>query len=177
MFKDPPHRWDLCEVCMLVNYLLSENEKHIEINYDNLLHGRCCSLGVCYPLPAKSSQGLLRLTTRMLEWHSMISHILSGIWSWHGRRQDGLQTNYFISGAQSLCQDTNILHSFPGGCWKCGIAVRFFIFYFILLLLKSLICPDSKCKTCRNPAGDCSRRIRQLEPIISLHSLEPSRIC
>lgn len=114
---------------MLVNCLLSENEKHIEINYDNLLHGRCCSPGVCYPFPAKSSQGLLKLTTRILEWHSMISHILSGIWSWHGRRQDGLQTNYFVSGAQSLCQDTNILHSFPGGCWKCGIAVRFFFFF------------------------------------------------
>lgn len=31
-----------------------------------------------------------------------ISHALSGIWSWHGRRQGGLHINYFISGAWSL---------------------------------------------------------------------------
>lgn len=132
-------RGTLWEVCMLMHYLLSANEKHIEINYDNLLHNRCGTLGICYSMPAKSSCGLVGLSARMPVWGGMISNVLSGIWNWHGRRQDSLQINYFISGAWSLCQHRNVLHSFPGCCWKCGIAVRF-----LLLLLKGFVCPDTQ---------------------------------
>lgn len=155
-----------------MRYLLSANEKHREISYANLLHCRCSSLGICHPVPAKSSCGLLRLTTRMPVCGGMISHVLSGIWSWHGRRQNGLQINYFIPGAWSLCQERNVLHSFPRGCWKCGIAVRLLL----LLLCRALSAQIPNVKLTGIQLADCSRRIRQEEPVISLHSLKSSRI-
>ena len=63
------------------------------------------------------------------------------------QRQDGLEIDDFISGARSLHQERNALHSFPRGYFKCGIAVRF-----LRLLLKGFVCPDTKCEACRNPA-------------------------
>lgn len=62
---------------MLICYLLSANDEHIDINYDNLQHGRGGSLRICYP--AKSSCVLFRLNSRMPVWGGMISHVLSGI--------------------------------------------------------------------------------------------------
>lgn len=156
MFKGPQHQWDFMG-SLHAHAHLSANEKHIEINYGNLLHSRCSSLGICYLMPAKSSRGLLRLTTRMPVWGGMISHVLSGIWSWHSRRQNGLQINYFILGARRLYQERNVLHSFPRGCWKCGIAVRLLL----LLLWRALSAQIPNVKLTGIQLTDYSRRIRQ----------------
>lgn len=86
-----------------MHYLLSENEKHIEINYDNLLPGRCGAQRICYPLPAQSSQGMAKLSAHQ------DAGMLWGDKSVCGRRQDVPQIDYFISGAWSLYQDRNVL--------------------------------------------------------------------
>lgn len=131
--KGPSHQRDVMGSQHAHGYVLSAHDQHTETNCDALQWGRCSSLGICHPKSAQPSYG---------------QPVWSGICSWHGRRQGGLQMNYFISGARSLCQERNARHSFPRGCRKCGIVVRF-----LLVLLKGFVCPDTKCQARGNPAG------------------------
>lgn len=100
---------------------------------------------------------------------------------------------------QEVCQETNILHSLPKACWKCGMAV-------MLVLGEGIVHGDTNTKLtgiqlrsvalllswCQGRAlsrkkenmkltgiqlRDDSRRIRQLDPVISPLRLERSRIC
>lgn len=96
-----------------------ENEKHIEINYDNFWRA---GKGVSRDLLTLASKTNKELLGPFLAWSWMLSHTLSGIWSWHGRRWGGLRMNFFIPGAWSLPG-----HKYSAfisqACWNRGIAV------------------------------------------------------